>query len=164
MVEQRPSKAIEVLRGPYRQLDMEGVIVGVSHQAIHETLAYLDAPEATLSQPSPDVEELVGRLRKFVDAVEGTEWIFGPGTTPLMLEAANALTALPVGWRAMDSAPYGEDGILVCDATKPHPAVGVARFMDGAWRGYDLAFGVECIYPTPTHWMPLPPAPDGGAE
>lgn len=68
------------------------------------------------------------------------------------------------GWQPIETAPDYEDGILVCDASKPYPAVGVARFIAGRWRGFDHGMGVECFYPTPTHWRPLPapPAPGEG--
>lgn len=63
------------------------------------------------------------------------------------------------GWQPIETAPDLEDGVLVVDANKPHPAVGVARFIDGRWRGYNHALGIECYYPTPTHWMRPPAAP-----
>ena len=62
-------------------------------------------------------------------------------------------------WQPIETAIDSEDGVLVCDAAKPRPAVGVARYLDGVWRGFDHGYGVECIYPTPTHWMPLPAPP-----
>lgn len=62
-------------------------------------------------------------------------------------------------WKPIETAPDREDGILVVDATKPNPAVGVARLIEGKWRGYDHSYGVECLWPSPTHWMPLPEAP-----
>lgn len=57
---ERPSEAIEVLAGPYRQLDMDGVIVGVSRQAIDETLAYLTQLEAQLAKLQADGDKLAG--------------------------------------------------------------------------------------------------------
>ncbi len=53
---ERPSEAIEVLGGPYRQLDMDGVIVGVSRQAIYETLTYLTQLEAQITKLQADTE------------------------------------------------------------------------------------------------------------
>lgn len=66
-----------------------------------------------------------------------------------------------MAWQPIETAVHSEEGILVCDASKPEPAVGVARYLEGRWVGYDHAFGVECLYPTPTHWMPLPAPPEG---
>ena len=70
---------------------------------------------------------------------------------------------LPGGvWRTdFENAPDCEEGILIVDATKISPAVGTARFIDGEWCGYDHGHGVECLWPSPTHWMPLPAAPTG---
>jgi hypothetical protein len=62
-------------------------------------------------------------------------------------------------WQPIETALDCEDGVLVCDADKPNPAVGVARFIDGRWRGFDHGMGVECMWPTPTHWQPLPEPP-----
>ena len=61
---ERPSEAIEVLAGPYRQLDMDGVIVGVSRQAIDETLAYLTQLEAQLAKLQADGDKLAGALER----------------------------------------------------------------------------------------------------
>jgi len=72
---------------------------------------------------------------------------------------ALAEAGMGAGWRPIEEATHSEDGVLVCDASKPHPAVGVARLIDGTWRGFDHSFGVECIYPTPSHFMPLPSPP-----
>lgn len=52
----KPTEAIEILRGPYRQFDEDGVIVGVSRQAIYETLVYLDALEARPSRWNEAIE------------------------------------------------------------------------------------------------------------
>jgi len=57
---ERPSEAIEVLAGPYRQLDMDGVIVGVSRQAIDETLAYLTQLEAQIAKLQARLEVVPG--------------------------------------------------------------------------------------------------------
>ena len=66
------------------------------------------------------------------------------------------------GWRTdFENAPDCEEGILIVDASKISPAVGTARFVEGEWRGYDHGYGVECLWPSPTHWMPLPAAPTG---
>lgn len=62
-------------------------------------------------------------------------------------------------WQPIATALDNEDGILVCDARRPNPAVGTARLIDGQWCGFDHSYGIECIYPSPTHWMPLPAAP-----
>lgn len=77
-----------------------------------------------------------------------------------MLAAAPA-SPLPGGvWRTdFENAPDCEEGILIVDATKISPAVGTARFIDGEWCGYDHGHGVECLWPSPTHWMPLPSPP-----
>lgn len=83
-----------------------------------------------------------------------------------MVEAAPA-SPLPEGggWRTdFENAPDCEEGILIVDATKISPAVGTARFIDGEWCGYDHGHGVECLWPSPTHWMPLPAAPTGEAK
>lgn len=81
------------------------------------------------------------------------------------LSAAPA-SPLPGGvWRTdFENAPDCEEGILIVDATKISPAVGTARFIDGEWCGYDHGHGVECLWPSPTHWMPLPAAPTGEAK
>lgn len=80
--------------------------------------------------------------------------------------AAAPASPLPGGvWRTdFENAPDCEDGILIVDATKISPAVGTARFIDGEWCGYDHGHGVECLWPSPTHWMPLPAAPTGEAK
>ena len=62
---ERPSEAIEVLGGPYRQLDMDGVIVGVSRQAIYETLTYLTQLEAQITKLQADGNKLAGALEAF---------------------------------------------------------------------------------------------------
>jgi hypothetical protein len=46
---ERPDAAIEQLRDHQEQLDFDGVMVGVSRQALDETLAYVEA----LSRPQP---------------------------------------------------------------------------------------------------------------
>lgn len=61
---ERPSEAIEVLGGPYRQLDMDGVIVGVSRQAIYETLTYLTQLEAQIAKLQADGDKLAGALER----------------------------------------------------------------------------------------------------
>ena len=67
-------------------------------------------------------------------------------------------------WKPIESAPDCEGGVLICDASKPNPAVGVARYLDGRWLGANLEWGFvsDAIWPTPTHWMPLPPPPTPG--
>lgn len=84
----------------------------------------------------------------------------------LNLLAAAPASPLPGGvWRTdFENAPDCEEGILIVDATKISPAVGTARFIDGEWCGYDHGHGVECLWPSPTHWMPLPAAPTGEAK
>lgn len=76
-------------------------------------------------------------------------------------DAALASVSPDSGWRDIATAPDCQDGVLICDTTKPNPAVGVARLMDGEWRGANLEWGFvgECIWPTPTHWQPLPTPP-----
>lgn len=70
----RPSEAIEVLAGPYRQLDEEGVIVGVSRQAVHETLEYLQALEAaTLVRTQSDGESVLRERWAMIDQLRGAE-------------------------------------------------------------------------------------------
>lgn len=65
-------------------------------------------------------------------------------------------------WQPIDTfndGPEYEDGVIITDASRPFPAVGVARIIGGEWIGYDHEMGVECVYPSPTHWMPLPEPP-----
>ena len=66
-------------------------------------------------------------------------------------------------WQPIETAPDCEEGILICDASKPNPAVGVARYIDGKWMGASLEYGFvnEALWPTPSHWMPLPTPPAG---
>lgn len=83
-----------------------------------------------------------------------------PHTLGTILYCADDI-AVARGWQPIETAPDNEDGVLICDADKPDPAIGVARFMDGKWRGANLEWGFvgEAIWPTPTHWMPLPKPP-----
>lgn len=90
------------------------------------------------------------------------DWMALNEIVPTLRRLSQELEEVREGWRDIATAPDREDGVLVCDANKPDPAVGSARFIDGRWRGYDHGFGVECIYPTPTHWRPLPAPPTPG--
>lgn len=55
-------------------------------------------------------------------------------------------------WRSMESAPKNGAWILACNV---HRAA-VVQWDDGDWWGHDGS-GIE-----PTHWMPLPAAPEVG--
>ena len=57
-------------------------------------------------------------------------------------------------WEPMETAPKDGSAVLVYE---PNAGVNRMIFMDGKWR--------ECVSfcelrNKPTHWMPLPPAPD----
>lgn len=125
--------------------------------------------------PHEKVRELAMQLAR---SIAGLGYPVGLGVAPpedVCMKAAQGifdlyLTAAPAsplprgGWRTdFENAPDCEEGILIVDATKISPAVGTARFVEGEWRGYNHGYGVECLWPSPTHWMPLPAAPTGDA-
>ena len=69
-------------------------------------------------------------------------------------------------WRDISTAP--KDGTAILAYWSPvvegaADAMDIALWADGGWRDPD---DIEALYGTPTHWMPLPPAPStsgGGA-
>ena len=99
------------------------------------------------------------------DAIERTPYCPNCGEACLDPWHSPATAALSVSgdmrWQPIESAPDCEEGIIVCDAAKPKPTVGVARYMEGRWRGAHMGWGFvsEAIWPEPTHWMPLPEPP-----
>lgn len=66
-----PSEAIEQLRSHQQQLDMDGVIVGVSRQAIEEVLAYikslLSARDVALEEAAKVAEQVRDDARRTHD-------------------------------------------------------------------------------------------------
>lgn len=97
---ERPSEAIEVLGGPYRQLDMDGVIVGVSRQAIYETLTYLTQLEAQIAKLQADGDKLAGALEQLIKHTTWLESVAPPmcidgkymGESLSLADACQALT------------------------------------------------------------------------
>ena len=70
-------------------------------------------------------------------------------------EALSACDESP--WRSMESAPKGEvDVLLWCPDLSPCPTIGYCD------RRGDWAESVSCESCEPTHWMPLPAAPEVG--
>ena len=73
--------------------------------------------------------------------------------------ARAALAAMPprevTGWQPIETAPKDETDILLGFANHLRPAVVCGWF--GDWTEYD---STNVCKGTPTHWMPLPPAPE----
>ena len=129
--------------------------------------------------PRPKANPMTNNPVELQDAIERLKarLLEIPGWTPptdfmVTVRHADLAAALSVSgdmrWQPIESAPDCEEGIIVCDAAKPNPAVGVARYMEGRWRGAHMEWGFvsEAIWPEPTHWMPLPepPNPSGQQE
>lgn len=126
-------------------------------KAIVREMEEMGVTLATLRSPS---RELVERILDKLDT--GLPY---PTEACAIVRSVAALRApSEAGWRDIASALDCEEGVIVCDASKPNPAVGVARLLDGRWRGYNHEYGFECFYPTPTHWQPLPPPPAPAGE
>lgn len=67
-------------------------------------------------------------------------------------------------WQPIESAPKDGRGILVIDATAFVPKAGMAWFYRDAWVGedpgiHDREYCHHSVWPSPTHWMPLPELP-----
>ena len=135
--------------------------------------------EAEIKAPAVELQDAIERVARAICAatngpLEGGSWaLLGEKSKErIRKEARAAIAALSVSgdmrWQPIESAPDCEEGIIVCDAAKPNPAVGVARYMEGRWRGAHTEWGFvsEAIWPEPTHWMPLPepPNPSGQQE
>lgn len=82
-------------------------------------------------------------------------------------EAGRAAASGQAGWQPIESAPKDGTAIYVVVADALRPEAGVAHWFSDTWRGgQDIDWqGTESphehfgIYPSPTHWMPLPAAP-----
>jgi hypothetical protein len=111
-------------------------------------------------------ENALGMVRMHPSADDENGYAY-PIRDELLAKIDAAIASVPPvpiddGWQPIETAPDCEDGILICDATKPNPAVGLCRLMDnGKWMGANLEWGFvsEAIWPTPTHWRPLPNPP-----
>jgi phage FluMu protein Com len=81
-----------------------------------------------------------GRIARFSGAIEDC-----PKCKPVM------------EWQPIETAPKDGTEVLLCDARFEDAAVGAAMFIAGAWRCYyPHDGGIESVWPSPTHWMPLP--------
>lgn len=70
-----PALAIEELRCHQTQMDMDGVMVGVSRQALDEVLTYYGL--AALASSQARMERLEEALRPFANAADDTERLAG---------------------------------------------------------------------------------------
>jgi len=76
---------------------------------------------------------------------------------------APAASPADAGWRPIKTAPQDRTDVLISNPSWPQegrhmrPAVVAAYLEKNAWRYMD---GRRISDPAPTHWMPLPPAPD----
>ena len=69
---------------------------------------------------------------------------------------AEALASRPDGWRGIESAPTDGRSVLVfcpCASDHGYERIRLTWQKDGKWQGAN-----NTSWP-PTHWMPLPPAP-----
>ncbi len=74
-------------------------------------------------------------------------------------------------WQPIETAPKDGRGIIVIDMTAKTPEAGMGYWAGNVWscvdptpgEGIDLATIQAITWVSPTHWMPLPPAPEKGA-
>lgn len=95
--------------------------------------------------------EAIGRPVDFLDT-------FGDGFCITKDEALRAITRAlaqqPEGWRSIETAPKDGTRVLICHTGWYSPVVG--RFELREW------LDDEQMVRLPTHWMPLPAAPEPG--
>ena len=114
--------------------------------------------------PEPSVEEVVWPTPMDVDRVIEDHWIMGEGPHPDVNEAIiklfkdrlEALASRPDGWVGIESAPRDGRSVLVfCPRASDYgyERIRLTWRKDGKWQGAN-----NTLWP-PTHWTPLPPAP-----
>lgn len=71
------------------------------------------------------------------------------------------LASRPDGWKGIESAPRDGTDVMagrpVAFGWTPYPLR--SRYIDGRWRAQFNERDWRAYDPQPTHWMPLPPAP-----
>lgn len=80
-----------------------------------------------------------------------------------MSATANTVKHTPDGWRPLDTAPHDGTAILLFspDAADPQVMIGFWTDWDGDTEpgSWTDAWTMQEIDAWPTHWLPLPPAP-----
>lgn len=106
---ERPDAAIYQLRNHQEQLDPDGVMVGVSRQALDETLDYIER----LTKPEPDVVEWVRTIIE--DWERRRSMVLTPMGRQAFIERHAALaakpSASPVSGDGLDWTPTGALGL-----------------------------------------------------
>lgn len=77
-----------------------------------------------------------------------------------------------VGWQDIATAPRDGRGVIVIDIAAEKPEPGMGYWAGNVWscvdpapgEGIDLATIQAITWVSPTHWMPLPAAPDTRAR
>lgn len=96
--------------------------------------------------------------RKHIEAIQAAFDRYGSDYFGVDATISAALAACDESpWRSMDSAP--KDGTMVllwCKYETPHEVVGYFDTRIRLWL-----MGEDCDDTEPTHWMPLPAAPEG---
>ena len=63
----------------------------------------------------------------------------------------------PARWQPIETAP--KDGTRILLWLEPTRIAMPFAWQDGRWMGDDYPLNMA----TPTHWMPIPPPPEGGS-
>lgn len=148
-------RALVALRDNQRQLDQDGVEVGVSRQALDETLAHLAALQQQLDEARAAAARLHGELEQRTE-----HWL---DEVKARKAAELALSKRDAAWKPIETydREKGEIAVLLDwftyrtdPAKKPWPVryVGSWSTDHEAWfddDGMDLDID-------PTHWLPLP--------
>jgi hypothetical protein len=108
-------------------------------------------------QPAPVQEP------KFVRMIDGVPCIPLEEHKHLMATQPAAQPSVPEGWQPIGTAPKTSKAILVhCADRKNTFTVTWARDEEFPWSGKWKHFAGDFLTETPTHWMPIPAAPEKG--
>lgn len=121
-------------------------------------------PKIPLRFSTDALREALVEAKKWIAHLGASSRFIGVQSEGILarIDAALAPADMRDGWRTIDSAPRDGTHLIGWEKSWYCPAPVFWNTDSGSWRSWPGARSDTNPIYWPTHWMPLPPAPDGG--